>query len=186
MDYYVQIENFHRQLLLKIPELKKPVKTDEKYLEDLIKYFQEYDDPEKFHSSSENLIKDRFSQLKQEFIDSTMSELDYVLHNKNENSAIMAQEFSKIFGFKNSQDFEQLQQKFKKGGEELFDDKKIRDYFLNYLKEEDFVRQSPLTGAKTKSKFVKFKEFVEQNFKELEAEYRSKEQIKSGGGGKAL
>ncbi|MFZ9180412.1 MAG: ankyrin repeat domain-containing protein [Rickettsiales bacterium] len=85
---------------------------DEKYLEDLIKYYQEYDEPEKFHSSSENLIKDRFAQLKQEFIDSTKSELDYVLHNKNDNSAIMAQEFSKIFGLKNLQDFEQLQQKF--------------------------------------------------------------------------
>ncbi|MFM6972187.1 MAG: hypothetical protein ACKO6C_00845 [Alphaproteobacteria bacterium] len=95
----------------------------------------------------------------------------------------MAQEFSEIFGLKNEKDFKNLQKKFTKGGDELFDDEKIKDYFLNFLKEENFIELSPPQGAKTKSKFIKFKEFSQEKFKELEDEYRQREEVKSGAKG---
>jgi len=178
----LRIDNFHRQLLIKIPELNRPEKGDKEYLNDLLAYYRDYDKTGSYRSSSENSIKRKFDDLKQEFKDLTSLALDFAV-NRNDESAIMAQNFSHIFGLTNEKDFKNLQEKFTKGGDKLFDDKKIKDYFLNFLKEENFIELSPPQGAKTKSKFIKFKEFSQEKFKELEDEYRQREEVKSGAKG---
>lgn len=181
----LRIDNFHRQLLFKMPELRKQIKSDKEYLSDLLLYYRDYDQASSYHSSSENSIKQRFDDLKQEFKVLTVSALDYAV-NRGDESATLAQEFSIIFGLSTKQDFKTLQEKFKKGGDEIFDDKKISDYFLNFLKDEKFIELSRPQGAKTRSRLDEFKEFSKEHFRSLEHEYRQREEVKSSGGARAL
>lgn len=176
----LRIDNFHRQLLFKMPELRKPIKSDKEYLSDLLAYYRDYDKVGSYHSSSENSIKQRFDELKQEFKFLTGSALDYAVKNIGDESATMAQEFSIIFGLSTKQDFKNLREKFEKGGDEIFDDQKIRDYFLNFLKDEKFIGLSSPHAAKIKSRFIKFKEFSKEHFGSIDIEYRQKERVKGG------
>ena len=168
----LRTENFRQHAFSKFQESIKSEIKDEEYIEELFKYFNDYSNQEKYHGVHENLIKDKFENLKKQFLDSLRKslefasdeskrleiiekiELDRIMHANDQGKEYQEQanwdeEVSRVinnladfFALESMESLKRLKEKFEKSDSEIFEDQKIRECFFNFLKSKNSYENS--------------------------------------------